>query len=231
MQMIKLYDLAGRDETVRFSPFCWRTRLALAHKGLPVETVPWRFTEKDVIAFSGQGLVPVLVDGGRVISDSWAIARYLDDTYADLPRLFANEQARALTAFVNDWTDTVLNPAVRQIILPDIVPLLHDKDRAYFIASREKRFGLKMNAYKEKRDSFLAQASTCLAPLRLVLARQAYLGGGQPSYADHVAMSAFIWSKICSPVRLWSVGDPLAIWFERMFSAHESVMRGARFQW
>jgi hypothetical protein len=33
-----LYDLAGADPDLRFSPYCWRTRLALAHKGLEVET-------------------------------------------------------------------------------------------------------------------------------------------------------------------------------------------------
>ena len=44
---IQMYDLAGADPAVRFSPYCWRTRMALAHKGLAVESVPWRFTEKD----------------------------------------------------------------------------------------------------------------------------------------------------------------------------------------
>ena len=52
---IVMYDLAGADPALRFSPYCWRIRMALAHKGLPVETVPWRFTDKDAIAFSGQG--------------------------------------------------------------------------------------------------------------------------------------------------------------------------------
>ena len=33
---IKLYDLAAKDETIRFSPNCWRVRLALAHKNRPV---------------------------------------------------------------------------------------------------------------------------------------------------------------------------------------------------
>ncbi|HYC13174.1 MAG TPA: glutathione S-transferase N-terminal domain-containing protein, partial [Stellaceae bacterium] len=66
---ITLYDLAGAEADRRFSPFCWRTRLALAHKGLAVETVPWRFTEKDALAPSKQGRVPVVVDGGKWISD------------------------------------------------------------------------------------------------------------------------------------------------------------------
>jgi glutathione S-transferase len=44
---ITLYDLAGAEADRRFTPLCWRARMALAHKGLAVETVPWRFTETD----------------------------------------------------------------------------------------------------------------------------------------------------------------------------------------
>lgn len=64
-----LYDLAGAEADRQFSPYCWRTRLALAHKNLPAEIVPWRFTEKDVIARSGQPRVPVLVDDDRWVAD------------------------------------------------------------------------------------------------------------------------------------------------------------------
>ena len=50
---ITLYELVGRDD-LRFSPYCWRTRFALAHKGLEFETVPVRFADKQPIAFSGE---------------------------------------------------------------------------------------------------------------------------------------------------------------------------------
>ena len=43
---IELYDLAGAEDDRRFSPYCWRIKLALAHKGLEFETIPWRFHEK-----------------------------------------------------------------------------------------------------------------------------------------------------------------------------------------
>src|ERR1700684_3172728 len=68
---IIMHDLAGTDPELRFSPYCWRTRFALAHKGLPVETVPWRFTEREALAFSGQAKVPVIQDEGRIVFDSW----------------------------------------------------------------------------------------------------------------------------------------------------------------
>ncbi len=79
---IKLYDLAGADEDRRFSPYCWRTKLALAHKGLKLETIPWRLTEKDRIAFVGSKRVPVIVDGSKQVADSWAIAVYLERAYS-----------------------------------------------------------------------------------------------------------------------------------------------------
>ena len=53
---IKLYDLAGEDAALRFSPFCWRTKMALKHKGLPFETEAWHITEKEAIADSGQSV-------------------------------------------------------------------------------------------------------------------------------------------------------------------------------
>ena len=46
-----------------FSPYYWRVSMALAHKGLEVESIPWHFSEKEAISFSGQVRVSALVDG------------------------------------------------------------------------------------------------------------------------------------------------------------------------
>ena len=53
--------------------------MALAHKGLEKDAVVEliRFSDKEKLAFSGQKLVPVIVDGDRVVNDSFAIALYL----------------------------------------------------------------------------------------------------------------------------------------------------------
>ena len=110
---IKLFDLAGAEPDRRFSPYCWRTKLALAHKGLTVETIPWRFSDTDAITMSGQGRVPVLLDGDKVVSDSWTIAEYLEDTYQHRPFLFGSAKARAVTRFIPGPTrsSTVLSSA------------------------------------------------------------------------------------------------------------------------
>ena len=114
---IKLYDLAGAEEHRRFSPFCWRTKMALAHKGLAFETIPWHFTEKPVIAAHGSERVPVIIDNGRSVNDSWTIANYLEDTYPGLPSLFGGQGGRAAARFLNAWTDNVINVAIGPMIL------------------------------------------------------------------------------------------------------------------
>ena len=152
---LKLFDLAGADDALRFSPFCWRTRLALAHKGLPVDTIAWRFTEKEAIAPSGQGKVPVLVDGDRWLSDSWKIAEYLEAAHPDRPSLFGSAQGKALTRFFNQWANEILQPALVRVVLPDIFAVLHEKDRAYFRASREAALGASIEAFAGRREEAL----------------------------------------------------------------------------
>src|SRR5258708_8726753 len=136
---LKLYDLAGAESERRFSPYCWRAKLALAHKGLATETIPWRFTDKDVIAFSEQGRVPVLVDGDRVVSDSWAIATYLEETYSDRPSLFGGPAVKTVTRFVNSWADSIVAPEISRLVLIDTYSHLHEEYRAYFRHTRQKR--------------------------------------------------------------------------------------------
>ena len=125
----EVYDLAGAEPARRFSPYCWRIRMALVHKGLSVETIPWRFSDKPAIAHSGQDRVPVIEDGGLVIADSWAIANYLEDTYPDRPSLFGGAAGRAAARFINSWADMVQNRGISTFVALDIVRHLDPRDQ------------------------------------------------------------------------------------------------------
>lgn len=212
----KLYDLAGADPERRFSPYCWRAKLALAHKGLDVETIPWRFTERDAIAFSGQARVPVLVDGDNVVFDSWTIANYLEDTYPDRPSLFDGHGGRALARFVNSWVDVTLHGALIRLVVLDIHDHTHEKDRGYFRESREKRFGATLEALSADRDQRVVTFRQALDPMRLTLKAQPYLCGEAPAYADYIVMGAFQWARCISSFQLLEADDPVAHWRTRM---------------
>jgi len=216
----KLYELVGREDDRPFSPYCWRTRMALAHKNLNAECVPWRFTETDKLAFSGQGRVPVLVDDGRVVFDSWTIANYLEDTYPDAPSLFGGLTARATAAFFNNWVDNVVNPALIRVVLLDIYNQLGDTDKAYFRNSREARFGMTLEKVVEDPDAKIAAFRQILQPARLTLQKQEYLGGDGPRYVDHILFGAFAWARAVSPQKLLERDDPLFTWRKRLLDAH-----------
>lgn len=223
---IILYDLAGAEADRRFSPFCWRARMALAHKGLEVETVPWRFTEKEKLPQPNAGRVPVIVDDGRIVHDSSAIADYLETRYCDRPSLFGGgEAARALTRFVQNWTETVLQPALIGFVVLDIYRHAASQDQAYFRQSREERFGTTLENVVKDRDARLPAFRESLLPLRRTLERQKFLAGDTPAYADYIVFGAFQWARAISDYQLLAADDPVAAWRGRLLDAFGGLAR------
>ncbi|MFO1206939.1 MAG: glutathione S-transferase family protein [Burkholderiales bacterium] len=226
--MIQLYDLAGADEDLRFSPHVWRVRMALKHKGLDFETIPWRFIDKDAIAFSGQKLVPVLVDGDRTVSDSWEIARHLESTYPDRPSLFGCATGEAHALFVKLWCDQVLQSILFRIILPDLFARLHPDDQPYFRQTREARLGQTLEALALPPAEGVPALREALGVLRSLVKRQEFIGGATPSFADYTVFGAFQWARCVSPIRLLEQDDPVYAWRDRLFAAFDGYARRAR---
>lgn len=221
----QLYELCGSDPARVFSPFCWRSRMALAHKALGFESVPWRFTETDRLAFASHDKVPVLVDGDRVVADSWAIAQYLDEAYPEAPGLLPGGPVPY--RFVAAWNDAVLQPGIARLIVSDIPPLLGEMERPYFIQSREKRFGMPLDQVTADRETRLPAFRAALQPLRIVLGAQLFLGGDAPDYADHIVFGSFMWARSTSLLKLLEEGDAVHAWRERMLDLHGGMARRA----
>ncbi len=226
--MLKLYDLAGAEADRRFSPYCWRIKMALAHKGLAVETMPWRFTEKDAIGFSKQGRVPVLIDGERWINDSWAIADYLETAYPDRPSLFGSPSGQALARFHASWADATLQGEMIGLVVLDIWNHLDAKDKAYFRKSREERLGKTLEAAVADRDQRVIAFRDSLLPLRLTLRAQPFLGGTSPLYADYAVFGGFQWCRCISDFKLLAPDDPIYAWRQRMLDLFDGLAGQAR---
>lgn len=224
---IILHDLAGADPDLRFSPYCWRIRFALAHKGLPVETIPWRFTEREALAFSGQGRVPVIQDNGKTVFDSWSIAEYLEDAYPT-PTLFGGAGGKAHAAFINAWADSIMTGGIARLIVRDLLDIIDPKDRDYFRSSRESRFGQSLEEVQAGREERVAAFRESLLPIRLVLRRQDWLGGATPSYADHIVAGTLMWPSCASRFPVLADDDPVAGWFGRVLDLYGGLGRSAR---
>ena len=229
MSELTLYELAGADPAIRFSPHCWKTRMALAHKGLEANRLAWRFMDKDVIAFSGQQAVPVLVNkkDDEFISDSWEIALYLERKFPDHTSLFGGAGTIALTRFVNRWADVSLLTAIIPFILYDIYQALDPNDQPYFRASREKRFGKSLEEFAGESSTRLDNLRNVLTPLRQMLRDQPFIAGDQPAYADYCVFGMFMWARCISNVELLEPKDPVFAWRERLLDAFGGLARQA----
>jgi glutathione S-transferase len=129
--VITLWELQGREGR-RYSLFSWRTRLALAHKGLQFETQPVCLVDKEAIAFSGGKTVPVIKDGETVVRDSWKIAEHLEARYPQTPSLFGGAIGHGVTQTFVAWVDRVVVPAMLPVVAADIHQRVDARDDAYF---------------------------------------------------------------------------------------------------
>lgn len=93
-----------------------RVALACAYKGIEVESRWIEYSDRsEVERVSGQGLVPVIVDGDRVVTDSSAILKYLE-SIEPTPALYPADRARAaeIDIFI-DWLNRVWKVAPNAI--------------------------------------------------------------------------------------------------------------------
>ena len=221
---IELYELTGIDDR-RFSPYCWRIRMALAHKGLEAKIIPCRFTEKDKIAFSGGRTVPALRDGGVELTESWTIACYLEDTYGDRPSLFGCDVGRAQARFINHWVDSTLHATMIRPVVLDIHDHLDPVDQAYFRETREKRLGGTLEEIQGQRDQIRPALNRSFRPLNALLKEQDFICGDAPAHGDYIVFGAFQWARSISPYAMVAPDDPIHPWRERMLNLYDGLAR------
>jgi glutathione S-transferase len=95
--MLRLYRF-------RYSTNVERVALALAYKGLEVEAVAVDPADRSVVReASGQDLVPVLVDGEELITDSTRILHHLERRFPHPPLFPSDPAAAAEVEVFLDW--------------------------------------------------------------------------------------------------------------------------------
>ncbi len=224
---MKLYQLCGTDPKAGFSPYTWRVKLCLLHKGLAYDEEPIRFLEKDKISHAPVQTVPVLDDGDITVVDSFAIAEYLEATYPE-PSLFGGPVAAAQARFFNSWIDQNLVMGIAGMMLKDIHDCLDSDNQAYFRETREARFGASLEDVVANRDEAVEAFRTSLAPLRLLAAKNKFLSGDAPYWLDYAVFGTFMWPHIVSDFQLLLEDDPLFGWRERMFDLFGGAGRSAK---
>jgi glutathione S-transferase len=119
-----------------------------------------------------------------------------------------------------------LGAAIFPFVAFDILQHVADKDREYFRASREKRVGKTLEALVADRHARLPAFRASLAPLRLTLQAQPFLGGERPLYADYAVFGPFQRARFISLFPLLE-DDPVRLWRDRLLDCFDGLARAA----
>ena len=165
---------------IPFSTNVERVALALAHKRIAVEWVDVDPDDRsEVVRVSGQELVPVLVHGDRVLSDSPVILEYLEERFPDPPLYPADPARRAeLRTFV-DWFNRVWKRPPNMIVAEE----------------------LKAEPDPDRLDALEQRMADALTLFEDLLAGRDHLFGDELSAADVVAFPFLKYAV------LWDEGD------------------------
>jgi glutathione S-transferase len=220
---LKLYELALEDGRSA-SPFVWRIRYALAHKGIPYDTAYVGFTEIPGLFGGKFKTVPIIEHGGTVLNESWDIAEYLDRAFPDTPRLFKTPAEHALVKFTDAWFIGEVLRKMFRVYVKDVHDAARPQDRKYFRDSREKNMkGQTLESFTADRESHLPAIRASLAPLRQFLQKSPFLGGTEPNYADYVVLGGFYWCASAGTIPLLERDDSLRDYVSRGFDLYGGI--------
>jgi glutathione S-transferase len=165
---------------VPFSTNVERVALAAAHKEVELDYVDVPYDDRaEIVRVSGQELVPVLVDGDRVITDSPVILDYLEERFPEPPLYPADPSRRAEVRVFVDWFNRAW------------------KRPPNLIAAEEE----KAEPDKEKIAALQRQITGALPLFEDLLAGRDYLLGDELGMADVVAFPFLKYATV------WDEGD------------------------
>ncbi len=226
---IRLYDLVLASG-VTLSPFVWRTKLALLHKGFRIEDVETSYMGIRRMLDGTYTRLPVIEDDGLVVKDSWDIADYLDRTYPDRPLLYRSQAEKNFGRFIDGWMwRTVVHPWFTCYTL-DQVKLVHAEDKAYVLNAHQNHIfkGRPLEEVVADREERLIEARPLLQPLRDLLAGSRWLAGGEPNQIDYLILSLFLWASSLASAPPLAPDDALWDWLDRGLDLFGGIGRDPR---
>lgn len=115
--------------SVPVAVYCAKLRIMLRHKSIPFEQLPppGGYGSDEYRSIVPSGNLPAMIHDGFMLSDSEAIAEYIEDAFPDTPMMPDTVKLRAKAREFSRSHDTRLEPAVR-VIYPQVAYVTRDAD-------------------------------------------------------------------------------------------------------
>ncbi|MEW5739809.1 MAG: glutathione S-transferase family protein [Myxococcota bacterium] len=205
-----------------FSPFAAKLRTCLAAKKLKCEVVNVPYLDRrEVVAATGKVMIPVLIDGDTVVSDSARITAYLDEKYA--PSLRAGPLGSLAVVF-EQWADEMLEETAFRLACPGIEALIGKDDpgreaeaRAMYRLIKERRYGAGcIEAWRRDEARYSEQVVAMLEPIVDAVKQRPYILGESLSLADAAVASQLFMVEVAKPGWVAEQVPALVPWYARV---------------
>ena len=183
--MLKIY---GRANSINVRKVLW----TVDEIGIPFEREDWGrgfrpVTDPAFLALNPFGLVPVIDDGGFVLSESHAICRYLASTHSREDLLPADPKQRATVESWMEWQGTEVSNAQRGVVMTKLFNIALPGGQEVIddsLAQWPKRMAV-MEAQLGKTGAYIAGPDFTLADVCIGLAVNRWFGtptGAKPAF-------------------------------------------------
>ncbi|RDX53698.1 hypothetical protein OH76DRAFT_1398810 [Lentinus brumalis] len=222
---IVFYDIprkANVPSDKAWSPNTWKTRYSLNIKGLPYRTVWVEYPDIEAL-YKKLGVdapstgptgapyycLPLIYDRNTKVhvSDSAAIARYLDKTYPDNPTLIPKETDALHAAFQRAFAAVFNMPkgSISWLMIPETYVRLNPASQGYFRRTREEWSGMAIEELaprgSEKRQKHWEAVKGAFHEVAGWLQADGheklfFLGGETICYADIAIAAWVVWIRV-----------------------------------
>ncbi|KAK0220534.1 hypothetical protein IW262DRAFT_1385234 [Armillaria fumosa] len=231
--MITLYDLPSKLADSPGTMITWRTRYCLNLKNLPYQTVYVEIPDVEALAKkigaeptsmrpdgSPKYTIPIIQDHstGAVISDSPAIAAYLDKAYPSSSPVLIPPGTMALQLAFTDTVEAAFEHLRLPLFYADFVIKLNNRTAAPL---REK-FGTQLKVPDgEEREKMWARTRENLGKMNKWFERSEgdFVMGDEPCFADTV-ISGFLWLIRSTVGRESEEWKDFATWHDGRWGKH-----------
>jgi len=218
---ILLYDLVGKDTSRPFSPHCWKTKMMFSHLGMEWEDVPTTFTGRMAAEDGNAPSFPTIRDGDMVLADSFNIAKH----YASGKPLMGGADGEAMMKFIECWSQSQLHSWIGGWAMMDIMQLIDEEDQVFFRTRRENMFGRKIEDIVANREDTIPELVKRLAPMKMMLAQNKFIGGDEANFADYIVFGAFQWLRLVSGLQMIPQDHAVMDWMNRCLDLHDGLGR------
>tara|TARA_R110002073_G_scaffold4833_1_gene30791 strand:+ start:510 stop:1307 length:798 start_codon:yes stop_codon:yes gene_type:complete len=213
-----------------FSTCSQKVRLCLAEKNLDFVSHPLNFTHRDhltpeYLALNPNGVVPTLINDGKVIIESSVICEYLDEIWPALPLMpvdpFERARARAWMRYIEEVpTASIRIPSFNKLF-SSANGALSDTEFQQHVSQLplRKHFYLKMHEGKfsdSEYEGSIERLEQTLDRMQSALTKNKWLANDEYSLADLILIPTLVRMEDLGLSTLWADKPKVSDWLNRV---------------